>query len=102
MTHLGPAVERGQACGCGGRGVSLNQHPVRLLGSQDRLECTHDLGRYLGGGLTWPHDVEVVVGADVEQVQDLVEHVPVLSCDADPALDVQTMAFQLPDDGGPS
>jgi hypothetical protein len=45
-----------------------------------------------------PHDVQIVIGTDMEQVQHLVEHLAVLGGDADQALKPAGMSFQLLDD----
>ena len=71
-----------QAGGKGGGGVAMHQHHVGLERGQHRSDALQDGGGHTGQVLAGFHDVQVVIGADAEQLQHLVEHLPVLAGDA--------------------
>src|SRR5439155_1750741 len=77
-----PTVERGQAGGESGRRITLNDDPVRALGLDDRGGAGQHGGGQRREGLVRSHEREVVVGHDVEEIQDRLEHLAVLTGDA--------------------
>ena len=82
-----------------GRGIALNEHPVGSLLAQDGFESSQDARRHLGRRLVVLHDVEVVLGLNVEDTQHLIQHVAVLGGDAHAAHDALRMPRQLAHDG---
>ena len=72
------AVKRGQRGSHRGRRVALHQEPVGLLARQDRIQVREDAGGELARRLVRPHQVQVDVGCDLEEREDLVEHLAVL------------------------
>src|SRR4030095_14753998 len=57
-------------------------------------------GRDLSQRLIVAHDVQIVIGPDVEERQNLVEHLPVLRRDADDAGEMIRMTLELFEDRG--
>ena len=81
-------IERGQRGGEGGGRVALHQHAVGPeIGIHLAQPFQHG-GRDVGQPLAIPHHVQVPVGGDGEQVQHLIQHLPVLRGDADEGCDV--------------
>src|SRR5262249_35428554 len=75
-------VEGGERSREGGGGIALDQHRGGTRGGQYRRQAFEDARGYLAGHLAIAHDVEPVVGLDTEELEDLVEHLPVLVRDA--------------------
>ncbi|MNF95255.1 hypothetical protein D3C84_779970 [compost metagenome] len=71
-------VEARQRHGHDGRGVTLRQDDVRFFGEQDLVQLQQQAGRERCQCLVRLHDVEVEIRRDAEEVQDLIQHVPVL------------------------
>ena len=71
-------VEGGQGAGPDGGGVALDEDPVGTLaakhGSNGFQDADGDVEQILAG----PHQVEIDIRSDLEEVEDLVEHLPVL------------------------
>ncbi len=80
-------VEGGQRGSHGGGGVAVDKHHVRLHLPVHIAQS----GKHPGGDivevLPLLHDVEVVMGRDAEQPQYLVEHLAVLTGNADKGLE---------------
>ena len=87
VAHLHPGIGRRDGRRHGRRRIALHQHPIGPLGGKNRLELGHHPGEHLGGRLAGAHDIEIVVHLDAEQLEHLIEHVAMLSGDADPRLD---------------
>ena len=79
-------VEGGERGGEGRRGVAVDEHQVGLRALEDAREPVKHARGDVREGLAALHDVEVVVGAYVEDAEDAVEHLAVLRGDADRAL----------------
>ncbi len=58
--------------------VPLDEHHVRADLAEDMVQCLDGVLRDLGQGLPGAHDVQIVVRRDLEDVQDLIQHLPVL------------------------
>ena len=71
-------VEGGEGGGEGGGGVALHQHDAGAVAAQQRADLGEQVLGHAGQGLAGSQHVQVHVGHDVEQLDDLVEHVPVL------------------------
>ncbi len=82
-------VVGGERRGHGGGGVALHHHPVGPDLVEDRLQGLQGQGAEAGERLVGPHHVQVMVGADVEEAEHLVEDMPVLAGDADDRLEVR-------------
>ncbi len=76
-------VERGQRGGEGRGRVALHQHAVGPEVGIHLAQPFEHRGRDVGQPLAVPHHVKVAVRADGEQVQHLIQHLPVLRGDAD-------------------
>lgn len=72
-------VEGGQGAGEATRGVALDDHDVRSVVGQQAVEPGESACRDVGEGLACTPDGEVVVGYQVESVEDRLDHVPVLA-----------------------
>jgi hypothetical protein len=84
VADLDPPVEGRQRGRHGGRRVSLDEDPVGLLGGEDLVEGGQHPRGELAGRLVGPHQVEVDVRIDLEQTQDLIQHLAVLGRRAEP------------------
>ena len=90
-------VEGRERCRHGRGGVPLDQEQVRLLAGQIRRQLGEGAGRDLGEGLSLPHEVEVVIRADLEERENLIEHLAVLRGDADERADAGFLGEELQD-----
>ena len=79
-------VEGGEGAGKGGGGVAVDQHKVRLRLPEYVAHLRQNLCGDGGQRLPRLHDVEVVIRLYAEDIQDAVQHLPVLGRDADQAL----------------
>ena len=77
------AEERGEARGHRGRRVALHDDDVRPLLVDDPRDRPHGRRRDVFGPLVRLHEVEIVIGRDLEDAQDLVEHLAMLGGRAD-------------------
>ena len=91
-------VEGRQTAGKRRDRVALDGDQIRALGGEDRLEPGERLDRDVGQRLRRPHDVEIVVGRDVESGQHLVEHGAMLRGHHHPGFDVRPMLRQPGDE----
>ena len=78
----------GKGGGKSGHGVALHQQDVGANLTQQRGKTLEDTRGHVRGRLTRGHEIEVVVGFEVEDGEHLVEHGPVLGRDADQALEL--------------
>ena len=83
MAYRNAVVEGGQGRGQRGGRITLYQYAVRCLRLQDRFKRFQDTRGERGKRLAGTHRVEIVVGCYLEGLQHLIEHIPVLGCDAD-------------------
>ena len=88
MAHRDLVVEGGQGPGKGGGGVPVDQHQVGPGLVQHAVHAQQALGGDGGQGLPRLHDVQVVVGLEMENLQHRVQHLPVLGGDAAQGPDV--------------
>ena len=86
MAYRDVPIEGRQGPGQAGCGVALHQHHVRLFRIQNTAQRFEGPRRHPEEVLVLAHDVQIVVGLDLEEVQDLVEHLAMLRGHADPAL----------------
>ena len=89
MAHGDLVIESGQGPGEGGGGVTVDQDQVGLGLLQHALHAQQALGGDGGQGLPGLHDVQVIVGLQLEDVQHRVLHLPVLGGDAAEALNIR-------------
>jgi hypothetical protein len=78
-----PLVVGGQGAGQCGGGVAVHQHEVGLFHRQHRAQTLQHVRGEIREILPGLHQVQVVIRPDVEQLQDLVQHLPVLRGHAD-------------------
>ena len=99
MTHRGLLVERGQGGGKCGCGIALHQHPVgpavlddpQNAGKRGRGDVIQSLARL--------HDVQIIIGLDLKDGQNLVQHLPVLGGDTDQGLNARRRRQRRDDRG---
>ena len=90
-------IERGER-GCEGRrGIAVDQDHVGLLILQHRCQPLQDVAGDAVQGLAVLHDVQIMIGLDLECLQHAVQHLSVLGADADDALQLG-MLFDRVDD----
>ncbi|MNH27409.1 hypothetical protein D3C79_875190 [compost metagenome] len=78
----------GRQAGRQGRcGVAVDQYHIRLELGQYGLEPLQNGRGHVCQVLAWLHDVQVVIGRDLEQLQYLVKHLAVLASNADTGLE---------------
>ena len=70
-----------------GAGIPVNEHDIRLFFLQNGIQTGQHIRRNHRQSLIGLHDVEIVIGPDVEKSQYLVQHLPVLSGNADNGLE---------------
>jgi len=79
-------VERSQTSGKCRGGVTLNQNQLRGISlkvlPQPLQCCTGDMRQ----GLARRHQVEILIGFEMEQIHHLAHHFPVLTCQDDTGL----------------
>lgn len=90
------AVKGGQCGGRRGRRVAVNQHHVRTGLVEHVAHARQHAGSHVVEILSLPHNVQIVVGLDSEQPQHLIEHLAVLSADADDRPERVRMPSELP------
>ena len=83
MSHGNLQVETGQSGGKGGGGIPVDEDEVRLHLLQDRPHSGEDGGGNVKESLSLPHNGKVIVGDDLKNLQNLIQHLPVLPRDAD-------------------
>ena len=88
MADWNSSVESGQGTTKGSSGVALNEDDVGVLFGEYRFKAGDDTRRGLIEGLPRVHDVKVPLRRYVECVQNLVQHLAVLRCDADTGVEV--------------
>ena len=79
------------------RRIAVYEHDVGPPLGEHALHPDEDAGRDVGQRLRPRHDVEVDVGNDLEQAQDVVQHLAVLRGDAHQRFDLGTSALQRMD-----
>jgi len=92
-------VVGGEGGGEGGGGVAVDQDDVGFAVGEDAFHALQDGGGDVGEVLAGLHDVEVVVGFEVEQCEYLVEHFAVLAGDADAGFELR-VGGELQGQGG--
>ena len=83
MPHRDAQIIGRERGGKGGRRVALHEDDVRLFRFQHALEPFENAGCYVKERLRILHNGEIVVRHDGKRCKDLVEHLAVLSRDAD-------------------
>jgi len=99
VPHGDALVERRQGAAERGGRVALHQDHIRLLGVQNRFHAREDARRRLKQRLAGEHDVEIIIGVDVEGGQHLVQHLAMLAGDAHPGVELLRMPLHVKDDG---
>ena len=97
MAYWNLAVEGGEGGGHRGRRVAVDQHDIGFHFVQDIPHA----GQHPGGDviqvLSLFHDVQVIVGLHPENLQHLVQHLPVLAAYADKGFELFGMLLELLD-----
>ena len=99
MAHGDLVVEGGQSTGEGSGGVAVDQNQVGLGLIEHIIHAGEALGGDSGQGLPGLHDVQVIVGLQLKNLQHAVQHLPVLGSDAAQGTDARTL-LQLQGQGG--
>jgi hypothetical protein len=94
------AIEGGERRGHGRRRVALSEDPVGSLAHEDIIEAGQDSGGRRGQRLVGAHEVEIIIGSQIEEREHLIEHLAVLRRDTDDAARPPRMPPQLGDDRG--
>ncbi len=92
------AVEGGDGRAHRRRRVALHEEPVRGEPREEGIEGGEDPGGDLVGGLPGAHEVEVHVRLEVEDVEHLVEHFPMLGRRAQDGLEALGLPPEPPHD----
>ena len=80
---------RGKACGERRGRVAVHENGIGLPIVEDLADGLQDARRQIAERLAFAHQIEIVVGRDIEQVQHLIEHLPMLCGDAYFRVDVR-------------
>ena len=83
MVHRQLAVIGGQRARHGGGGVALDHHPRRLLGIHHPAQFHNQRGRERIKALVGAHQVEIVIGGDTGDFQNLIQHAAMLRRNTD-------------------
>ena len=78
VTHRNLVVEGGQGSGKGGGGVAVDQHQVGLGLVKHVVHTQQALGSDGGQGLPGLHDVQIIAGFQLKNLQHAVQHLTVL------------------------
>ena len=97
MPHGHACVESGKAGGERGGGIAMHKDKVGLLLLQHALETREDIAGDVVQILSGLHDVQIVLRHDVEQIEHLVQHLPVLRGDANDGLNLTSTGLQALD-----
>jgi hypothetical protein len=91
-------IKGGQRSGQSADRISLNQDQIRSIRSQNRFQFRQNQAGSRGEGLARPHGIQIVVRFNLEDLENLVEHGPVLGRDANSNVKA-TIAFitEIPD-----
>ena len=98
--HGNLLVEGSEGGSHGGGGVAMHEHHIGALRLQHGAHAQQDAGRHVVEVLPRLHDVEVVVGGDGEEAEDLVEHLAVLTGDAHHCAEMGGIGLQGLDERG--
>ena len=71
-------VERRQTGDEGGRGVALDHHQVGRNLTQNGIDPDQNIRSELREVLVGPHEIEIVISLDAEELERLRDHLPVL------------------------
>jgi hypothetical protein len=82
------------------RRIALHQHPVGFFLRKHAVELHECAGGDLGQRLICRHQIQVVIRRDGKEREHLIEHLAVLSRDADHAREFAGMLAQRLDDRG--
>ena len=78
MTY-GYLLIKSSQCGCHARSrIAVNQHEVRLRLLQDRTHSGQHTGGYVIEVLSLFHDIQIVIRMNIENMQHLIQHLPML------------------------
>jgi hypothetical protein len=83
MADRDVGIECGYGGGGAGRGVALHQHIVWLELLEDRTQPSQDAREDVAQRLSGLHDVKIVIGFQREGGHHLIEHLAMLTGDAD-------------------
>ena len=81
-------VKRGERACKRGRGIAVHQHDIRLRLFKNEIQTMQRLLSNHSERLTTFHNIEIIIGLDLENIEHLIEHLPVLRGDAHNALRV--------------
>ena len=80
-------IETGKSCHESGRCISMNEDYIRPFFLQNFTNSVQDIRSHIEKGLTILHDRQIVIRDNFECLQHLIQHLAVLSGDADDGLD---------------
>ena len=83
MAHGDLQIKTGQRRHKGGGGVAMHQHHIGLFVFQYFLDPDENVDGHIEQGLIFLHDAQIVLGLHVEAFQNLIQHLPVLTRNAD-------------------
>ena len=92
-------IERGKRPRKGRRRIAVDEDEVGAILLEHLVDALHGARGDVKEGLPRRHDVEVVVGNDVKEMEHLIEHLPMLCRHERLCLNLLRMARQLHDDG---
>ena len=98
MSDRNLLVECSQCGGRGGRRISVNDHNIGADLIQDIPHSGQDAGCDIVKILSGLHDIQIVVRSDFKQIQDLVQHLPVLGRYADDRFEMNRICLKRLDE----
>jgi len=86
VAHRNFPVIRGKRCKKRRRCVTMHQHTIRPKVLKHLPHAGHHPAAYIGEVLVRPHDLQVIIRAQLEKMQNLVKHPAMLPRNTEPAL----------------
>ena len=86
MTHRNLVIECCQRTGKGGGGIAMHQNHVRLCLFQHLIQSGQGLGGDGCQRLPRLHDIQIIIRCQAKNIHHLIQHLPMLCCDADNGL----------------
>ena len=99
MDHRNAAVEGRHRTSGGRSGITLDDHRIRLLSGEELIKTVDRAGQHPIKGLAGLDDVEIMIRHDLEELIDLIQHLPVLTSDRHLTVKVLT-GLERSDDRG--
>jgi hypothetical protein len=86
MTYRDPVIESCKCAAKHSRGIALHKHCIGLFNTEIVMQTFHSTRCKTGKSLIGPHEIQIAIRCNLEDIQDLIQHLTVLSRYANPAV----------------